>query len=172
MKVVGNPPGCTYSNDLESGTVEMICQCTVSLYRNELLSGGADGKCLCPAGQYLLRGSGCSLCESGKFTDTANANKTCTQCDSGCTPDTGSSSASDCTDNPAVEAQRQHPKDQREIITIYASVLVLLPTAGVAGACLLLQQKRKVVQQNLQMTEELNACRAPRRSTFYLNRSH
>jgi hypothetical protein len=110
----------------------MTCRCAEGLYTNDQLPGGADGECLCPAGQYLLNGA-CVLCESGTYTESSNVLLSCTKCGTGYTKQRGSSSASECTDSPETIEQRKNAEQQQKltyIIIISSCVLVLVLTAA------------------------------------------
>ena len=59
-----------------------------------------------------------------------------------------------------MQAQRENAEQQQKLtytIVISSCVLVLVLTAAAIGACFLLGQRHQMVQQNLQLTEQLNA---------------
>ena len=126
----GNPSLCKESDTAENGN--LTCSCAHNFMANVKLLGGADGECLCPAGQYLLNGA-CVLCESGTYTESSNVLLSCTKCGTGYTKQRGSSSASECTDSPETIEQRNNAEQQQKltyIIIISSCVLVLVLTAA------------------------------------------
>ena len=99
-----NPSVCQMDS---SAPGKVTCKCASDYFNNsQEMPGGGNGYCLCPAGQYFGRNT-CLQCLANTYSDGPNTSPSCVACAPGNVSDVGSTDASQCRDNPLVQAEKE-----------------------------------------------------------------
>ena len=107
----GNPSVCQMNS---SAPGKVSCNFASDNFNNsQEMPGGGDGYCLCPTGQYLSLNS-CLHCPASTYSDVPNNWASCTACAPGNVSDAGSTDASQCRDDPLVQAEREKNVVEKE----------------------------------------------------------